>query len=329
MQNMAKKNVNTQSSILWESGSPSVSRRASRRRRRREVNTARRMILSMLFVLIGLGLMLAPLATNWFEYQDYDETVKGITDTVADTPEEELIGTLDASYKYNEQFASNRIPTLDEYNMLLDLQGNGVMGLLRFPKLDIVLPIYHSTVPADLVHGVSQIGPDGASRGSSLPVGGPSTHALVSNVNSLPSAKQFSSITELDTGDRINIAVCGEELAYEITETKTTSLEDASAVNIVQGEDLLTLVLAEQGNDESRFIVQAKRSPLANNLYLGDYNTDDIQDIFRIVVANMSIPQGILFIAGAAIVLFFFGRFLSNFNDRAPKEMGRLIGDSG
>lgn len=326
---MAKKDRNTQSSILWESELSSSSRRASRRRRRREVNTTRRMVLSILFVILGLGLMLAPLATNWFEYQDYDETVKGISSAVADAPEEELVESLDASYRYNEQFAANRIPVVDEYNMLLDLQGNGVMGLLRFPKLDIVLPIYHSTVPAEFVHGVAQIGPDGASRGSSLPVGGPSTHALISNVNSLPSSKQFSAITELDSGDRINIAVCGEELAYEITDTKTMSLSEASTVNIVQGEDLITLVLAQQGNDESRFVVQAKRSQLANNLYLGDYDTDDVQDVFRIVVANMSIPQGILFVAGAAVVLFFFGRFLSNFNDRAPKEMGRLIGDSG
>lgn len=306
-----------------------MSRRAARRRQRKAINTTRRMVFSVIFVIVGLALMLAPLATNYFEYQDYDETVSGISTTVEATAPEQLVEDLDAAYRYNEQFAANRIPTVDDYNMLLDLQGNGVMGLLRFPKLDIVLPIYHSTVPPEFVHGVSQIGPDGASRGSSLPVGGPSTHALISNVNSLPSSKQFASITELDAGDRINIAVCGEELAYEITETKTMSLAEASTVNIVQGEDMITLVLAEQGNDESRFVVLAKRSQLANNLYLGDYSTDDIQDIFRIVIANMSVPQGIIFIIGAAIVLFFFGRFLTQFNDRAPKEMSRLIGDSG
>lgn len=300
-----------------------------RRRMRKPINTARRMVLSILAMIVGVALIAAPLATNYFEYRDYDETVSSITRTIADTPEEELVAGLDASYLYNEQFASNRIPSIEEYMELLNLDGNGVMGLLRFPKLDVVLPIYHSTTPAEDVHGVAQIGPDGSSRGSSLPVGGPSTHALISNVNSLPSAKQFASIMELDSGDRINIAICGEELAYEITDTKTVSLAEASNVNIVQGEDHITLVLAEQGNDESRFVVNAQRSQLANNLYLGSYNTESIQSVFRIVVGNMSIPQGIMFVIGCAVVLFFLGRLLAQANDRAPKEMGRLVGDSG
>ena len=319
------------SSIVWEdmTSPPVASRRNIRRRVRKPVNVIRRMSVSALAVLIGLAMMIAPLATNYLEYQQYCLAVNKASAAVIDASRESLVDALDAAYQYNEQLASNRTPSVEEYDSLLNLSDTGVMALLRLPKLDIVLPIYHSGMADDEVHGVVQVGPSNASRGSSLPVGGPSTHALISNVNSLPSTKQFSQITELGSGDRISIAVCGEELTYEIYETKMTSFADASNMNIVQGEDLVTLVLAEQGNDESRFVIKAKRSAMTNNIYLGSYNPTSFQDVFRIVFMNMSIPQGALFVVGTAIVMFFFVRFVTSMSDRTPKEVGRLIGDSG
>lgn len=320
---MAKKNF---SSILLETEQPT---RKRRRKERKPVHTRARTVVSLLLFLAGIALMAAPLATNFLEYQDYNDAVSSIEQAVENTSAETHTGALDASYRYNESLAVGRTPEIEQYNELLNVAGDSVMGLLRLPKLDIVLPIYHSTTPVEDIHGVAQVGPDGASRGSSLPVGGPSTHALISNVNSLPSAKQFAAIQELENGDRINISMMGEELAYEIYESKMTTLEDAANIGIVQGEDHITLVLAQQGDDESRYVVRASRSQVASNLYLGDYDTDDPEDIFRIVFMNMSVPQGVLFVLGAAVVLFFLGRWMMQVNDRAPRELGRLTGDSG
>lgn len=330
---MKRKRKNTESSILWEDDTAAqmgrAVRRAARRKARKPVNLARRLAITIVSVLLGLALMAAPLATNYLEYKEYDEAVRGQEQAVADESEEALLETLDLSYQYNEQLVAGRTPSVEAYDSLLDFGGNGIMALLRIPKLATVLPIYHSTVPVEDVHGVSQVGPDGQSKGSSLPVGGPSTHCLISNVNSLPSSKQFMMLSELSPGDRLSIIVCGEELAYEVTDSKTATVKEASSSTITQGEDRITLILAEQGNEDSRYVVSAKRSVVSNSLYLGSYSTDGFWDMFSIVLGNMSLPQAIMFVAGASIILFFLGRSAMQLNDRAPKEIGRLAGDSG
>lgn len=322
---------NISSIILEDEQNPSaMSARALKRRQRKPVNVLRRAIFSVIFALLGIAAMVAPLLTNYLEYEDYANALSGVEAAVASSEPDSLVEDLNSAYRYNEQFAAGRLVGTEEYMSLLDISGP-IMGVLRVPKMEMALPIYHSTVPEQDVHGVCQIGPSGDSRGSSLPVGGPSTHAIISNVNSLPSSLQLSLIDALDSGDKLAISICGQEIAYEVYEAKMVGVSEASSADIEQGEDILTLVYAAQNDDESRFVVNAKRLVFAQKdaLYLGSYDVRDFQKMVNIVFFNMSLPQLVIFIVGSAVMLFFVVRFMTSINDRVPKEMGRLSGDSG
>lgn len=317
------------SNILSESSQPRPGiRRAKRVRKRRGISTFKRTVLNLTVLIIGVALASAPIVTNYLEYKSYDDAIAEYESVVSMEPAEHLSAELDRAYIYNEQIASNRTPSIEDYDSQLSEFGD-VMALLRIPKLDIVVPIYHSTYSTEDVHGIVQVGPSGPSRGSSLPVGGPSTHCYLSNVNSLPSAKLFNLISELSAGDSISISVCGEELAYEVITANTMSVEDASNISITQGEDQVSLVFASMENDASRYVVTAHRSAVATKMYLGEYDTGNLQVISRIVIMNMSVPQGIMFVIGCVIIVFFFLRWIMGINDKAPREIGRLVGDAG
>lgn len=328
---MAKK----ESNILNEYTQPQgLSKRDQKRRKKRKIkqrhglSTAKRTFINILILAAGVFCAFAPPVTNYLEYSAYYDDVKEYESVTSMKPKEELSAQLDRAYIYNEQIAADRTPTVEDYETQLSEDGS-VMAMLRIPKMDSVLPIYHSTVPEEEVHGVVQIGPTQTTRGSSLPVGGPSTHCYLSNANDLPSSKIFNLISELSAGDSLSISVCGEELAYEVSEAKTISVEDASAISIIQGEDQISLVFASKENDTSRYVVNAKRSPVATKLYLGDYNAGSWQTIMRIVFMNMSIAQGIMFIVGVIVLAVFLLRAITGINDKAPREVGRLTGDTG
>lgn len=298
-------------------------------RRRRPVNTVRRTIFLILALIVGMALICAPVITNYLEYAQYNDAVIGYEESSTFFNPNQKEDILNQAYDYNESLSINRFPTIEQYDSALSFDDAGIMGLLRIPKTETVLPIYHSTVQTENVHGIVQLGPSGTSRGSSLPVGGPSTHAYLSNVNALPSSKLFNNISELDSGDTINILVCSDELVYEITSAKTMTTQEASNISIPQGEDLVTMILAPQDDDTSRFVVTAQRSPISTSLYLGSYDTSSFQDKIKVIILNMSVPQGIMFIVGCIVVFFFLARWLVQLSDRAPREIGRLTGDTG
>lgn len=325
--------VKNKSNILVESTQPRPDGKQRKRKQRRikkkhGISAVKRTAINLVLLAAGIAMICAPVITNYLEYNAYNGAIKEYESSVSMQDRQTLASELDRAYIYNEQIAANRMPSLEDYDSQLAEHG-GTMALLRLPKADAVIPIYHSTQAVPEVHGIVQIGPGASSRGSSLPVGGPSTHCYLSNVNSLPSAKLFNLISELDSGDSISLSVCGEELAYEVIEAKTMSVEDASNISIIQGEDQISLVFAPTENDASRYVVIANRSAVATKLYLGEYNTESMQTVMRIVLMNMSIAQGIMFVVGCVVVLFFFLRWITGINDKAPRELGRLVGDTG
>ena len=119
---------------------------------------------------------------------------------------------------------------------LLDVDGNGMMGYIRIPKINVELPVYHGTEERILQSGIGHF------EGTSLPVGGESTHAVLTGHRGLPSKLLFTDLDELAEGDIFYIRILGETLAYKVDQILTVLPEQTEALRIVPGQDYVTLV---------------------------------------------------------------------------------------
>ena len=142
----------------------------------------------------------------------------------------------------------------DPYESLLNVGGDGIMGVINIPAIDIRLPIYHGTS-----EGVLQVA-IGHYEGSSLPTGGESTHAILTGHRGLPSAKLFTDLDRLEVGDVFYIKVLGEILEYQIDQIETVLPHELDSLSITPGEDYVTLVTCTPyGINSHRLLVRGTR----------------------------------------------------------------------
>ena len=148
-------------------------------------------------------------------------------------------------------------PTKEEhrlYENALNVDGSGMMGYLEIPKIQVYLPIYHGTEDAVLAKGVGHL------EGSSLPVGGDGTHAVLTGHRGLPSATLFTDLDQLEKDDTFTISVLGEELTYAVTEIRTVLPEETENLRIADGKDQVTLVTCTPyGVNTHRLLVTGTR----------------------------------------------------------------------
>ena len=143
---------------------------------------------------------------------------------------------------------------LETYNSLLDVTGTGIMGYVVIPKINVRLPIYHGTDPSVLEIAIGHI------AGSSLPVGGESTHCVLSGHRGLPSAKLFTDIDQLKEGDQFMLEVLGDTLTYEVDQIKVVLPDELEDIEIEEGQDLCTLVTCTPyGVNTHRLLVRGHR----------------------------------------------------------------------
>ncbi|MGN0371686.1 MAG: class C sortase, partial [Enterocloster sp.] len=142
------------------------------------------------------------------------------------------------------------------YESLLNVGGNGIMAVIKIPSIKVELPIYHGTS-----EGVLQVAV-GHYLGSSLPIGGESTHAILTGHRGLPSAKLFTDLDRLETGDIFYIKVLGDILEYEIDQIETVLPSELDSLSITPGEDYVTLVTCTPyGINSHRMLVRGTRIP--------------------------------------------------------------------
>lgn len=143
-----------------------------------------------------------------------------------------------------------------DYENLLNLAGDSIMGYVEIPKIQVLLPIYHGTEGETLERGVGHL------LGSSLPVGGESTHTILSGHSGMASQKMFTDLGQLTTEDVFYLHVLNETLAYQVTEINTVLPHDTSLLGIAPGEDLCTLVTCTPyGINTHRLLVRGSRIP--------------------------------------------------------------------
>ena len=158
--------------------------------------------------------------------------------------------------RYGSYSKDSVTSAVEEYAQLLDLTGTGTMGYVHIPKLGVSLPIYHGTDEETLDRGVGHL------IGSSLPIGGSSTHAILTGHSGLASQKMFSDLDKLEVGDTFYLEVLNEVLAYEVDQINTVLPHDTTYLGLEEGKDLCTLVTCTPfGVNTHRLLVRGHRIP--------------------------------------------------------------------
>ena len=227
-------------------------------------------IIAGILFLAGLSLLLYPLVANqWNTYRqsrlisEYETTVSTENSEGAIDYEKEW----EKANAYNASLLPSILPDSfaiaaasdepgDEYMSCLNILNDGMMGYVEVPKINIKIPIFHTTSEEVLNKGAGHL------EGSSLPVGGENTHAVISAHRGLPSASLFTDLDQLEKGDHFLISVLDQKLCYEVDQIRTVEPEDTGDLAVEPGEDLVTLLTCTPyGVNTQRLLVRGHRVP--------------------------------------------------------------------
>ena len=215
------------------------------------------LFISLVFILC-LGAVLYPLLSNYHAERRQSQ-VRTEYDAAIEEVKDDWSAIREAAQRYNRQLASgvmtgDQILDLPTYDALLDPSGAGVMGYVIIPKLDVELPIYHGDTNAALDDGAVHL------QGTSLPVGGESTHAVISGHTGMADQRMFTDLDTLKAGDLFYLDVLGERLAYEVDQILTVLPYEVEAIKIVEGADFVTLLTCTPyGVNSHRLLVRGHR----------------------------------------------------------------------
>lgn len=223
----------------------------------------------LVFLLFGiaLALMMYPFIANYLFEHKTDSVVNSVQQTVEELDDSEQKAAIEDAVRYNESLINGHVVLTDpfkedkseedtaEYESLLNLTDDGVMGTVEIPSINVSLPIYHGTSDETLQKGAGHL------QGTSLPVGGESTHTVITGHTGLSSAKLFTDLTELEKGDIFFLEVMGEKLAYQVDQIKVVLPTEMDDLRIVPGEDYCTLLTCTPyGVNTHRLLVRGKRT---------------------------------------------------------------------
>ncbi len=217
-------------------------------------------LILFLIGLIGVGLIAYPTFADWWNSFHQSRAVASYAEAVADMNREEYNQIIEAAEEYNKELAKTGVIwNLDEeqekkYTSLLNVNETGIMGYIDIPKIKIMLPVYHGVDEAILQVAIGHL------SGTSLPVGGRSSHCVVSGHRGLPSAKLFTDIDKLVEGDTWTINVLDRTLTYEVDQIRVVEPTDLSDLQIEKGKDYCTLVTCTPyGINTHRLLVRGHR----------------------------------------------------------------------
>ena len=241
-----------------------------------------------LICLVGLSVLLYPTISDYINALHASRAIASYDDSVSQMAEEDYTKEMQEAVAYNEYLAefSNLSAAAGAeneredsmYSSLLNITGNGIMASIKIPSVKINLPIYHGTDEA-----VLQVA-SGHYLGSSLPIGGKSTHAILTGHRGLPSAKLFTDLDRLEVDDIFYIKVLGEILEYQIDQIEIVLLEEVEGLSIVPGEDYVTLVTCTPyGINSHRMLIRGTRIP-----YDGKYE-EEVK--MKPTPANSDVPK--------------------------------------
>ena len=214
----------------------------------------------VLMLFAGLSLLLYPTVSNYWNSLHQSRAIAAYVEQVTQIDNETFDQLREQARAYNRTLVGKAYrydmtrQEREEYLGLLNVSGNGIIGYIEIPDIHCELPIYHGPDANALQIGVGHI------EGSSLPVGGESTHCAISGHRGLPSAKLFSDLDKLTVGDRFSLRVLDDTLTYEVDQIHTVLPGEMDELEIVEGEDYCTLVTCTPyGVNTHRLLVRGHR----------------------------------------------------------------------
>lgn len=221
-------------------------------------------VLAILIFLLGLGILFYPVASDLWNQHRQNQLISNYAKSTTTLTPQDHSALWEAAHEYNktlsptfrDAFTGRQLPAGDPYWGLLDPDGTGIMGYIEIPRISVRLPVYHGTSEEVLQHGIGHLG------GTSLPVGGAGTHAVLSGHRGLPSALLFSDLDQMEVGDRFSLRILGEQLLYEVDQILVVEPDEVKDLYPVEGEDLVTLVTCTPyGVNTHRLLVRGHRIP--------------------------------------------------------------------
>lgn len=264
-------------------------------------------ILIVLFV-TGLSLLLYPAVSDYLNSLHQSRAVAAYVKEIEGLDAEAYDSLREEARRYNASLTESRSrfqPGKEEtemYGKLLDVSDNGVISYIEIPAIDVVLPIYKGTDEEVLKAAIGHI------EGSSLPVGGESSHCVISGHRGLPSSRLFTDLDQLTEGDIFKLHTLEETLVYKVDRIKVVEPDDISLLEIEEGEDLCTLVTCTPyGVNSHRLLVRGSRA-----------ENKDVTDTSRVTADAAQIDPEI--IAASAVILilglFIICTFIKNTSKR-------------
>ena len=244
---------------------------------------------------VGLGLLLYPTFSDWWNSFHQSRAVASYMEAVADMDKEDYDAILAEADAYNQRLAKIGAQWMmtdkqkAEYEKQLNVNATGIMGYISIPKIHVELPVYHGIDESILQIAIGHL------EGTSLPVGGPSTHCSVSGHRGLPSARLFSDLDKMIEGDTFTLTVLNRTITYQVDQIRVVEPTDLSDLQIKKGKDLCTLVTCTPyGINTHRLLVRGHRVANAQGDALVTADAMQIEAIF--IAPFFAIPILILLV---------------------------------
>lgn len=223
--------------------------------------------MAVITFVIALGILLYPLISTWYNQRHQSEIQTQYQLMLEQADDTQILNARDHAHAYNktirpgtqmtDSFSKDALLNASaDYDRQLNLTGDGIMGYIKIPSIRVDLPIYHGTDDHTLEMGIGHL------LGTSLPVGGESTHTVLTGHSGMASKKMFSDIVQLGIGDVFYLEVLGQTLAYQVDRIDMVLPYDTSLLGIKEGQDYCTLVTCTPfGVNTHRLLVRGHRIP--------------------------------------------------------------------
>ena len=222
-------------------------------------------IIIIVMFIVGLSVLLYPAISNYINQKNASKVIGEYNDKLENTSDDRIEDMYAQAQDYNKRLAGTASAfynpeSVKGYETTLDITGTGIMGYIDIDRIGVELPIYHTVDESVLGTGAGHL------EGTSLPVGGESTHCVLSGHRGLPSAKLFTDLDELEVGDEFTITVLNKKLTYRIDQIKTVKPSETEDLQIESGKDYCTLMTCTPyGINSHRLLLRGVRVETAQD----------------------------------------------------------------
>lgn len=248
-------------------------------------------VILVIVLIAGLSLLLYPTVSNYWNSLHQTRAIATYSESVAAISDEEYARLWNSARNFNYRIPNRSNVYLmdekeqEEYKSLLNVDGSGVMGYVEIPEIDVILPIYHGTSESVLQVAVGHL------EWTSLPTGGTGTHCVLSGHRGLPSAKLFTNLDKLETGDTFTLNILDDVLTYEVDQILIVLPSETSALQIVENEDYCTLVTCTPyGINTHRLLVRGHRIETEEKAAALRVTSEALQIDTKLVALTVALP---------------------------------------